>query len=181
PGSLLEAQQAIAEQVGQQRGVGETAQRMDNDQSGAAGEQGKKDLTGGGGGHVLVLPLATTAATLAFASPEPPVGPRSTGEPAGAWAPSGAAQAEAADQLQQMRHAVGDIPRGADRLAGGASVLFGRLGNAVDVQLHLRGDGGLLLGGGGDLPAHRADGAAGRGVARQGGGGRLPRLHPSSC
>src|SRR5690606_41988926 len=53
PRALFEAQQAIGKQVRQQRGIGEAAQGMDNDQGGAAGEQGKKDLAGRSGWHFL--------------------------------------------------------------------------------------------------------------------------------
>src|SRR5690606_39689110 len=65
PRALLQGQQAVLQQVGQQGGVGEAAQGVDNDQGGAAGEQGEKDLTGGGDGHFLIVPGTTTSANLA--------------------------------------------------------------------------------------------------------------------
>src|SRR5690606_8403677 len=65
PRALLQGQQAVLEQVGQQGGVGEAAQGVDNDQGGAAGKQGNKDLTGGYDGHFLIHPGTTTSANLA--------------------------------------------------------------------------------------------------------------------
>src|SRR5690606_35007862 len=80
--ALLQGQQAVLEQVGQQGGVGEAAQGVDNDQGGAAGEQGEKDLTGGGDGHFLIVPGTTTSANLAGLRSRPVVAkrrPRATG------------------------------------------------------------------------------------------------------